>query len=54
MQLGQAAGTAAHVALTREVALPEVPREEVRGLLREQHVQLEHPLSDDLRAHLTT
>jgi hypothetical protein len=53
MQLGQAAGTA--VAITRElkVDLPDVPPDRLREALRKQHVQLEHPLPEDLRQHLS-
>jgi hypothetical protein len=53
MQLGQAAGTAAALASDRRVALPDVPARELRARLRAQWVQLEHPMPQDLEAHLT-
>ena len=52
MQLGQAAGTAAALAKQLNVDLPDVPAEILRDSLRAQHVQLEHPMPDNLRAHL--
>lgn len=52
MQLGQAAGTAAALAQRLNVDVPDVPPETLRDNLRAQHVQLEYPLSQDLRAHL--
>ena len=52
MQLGQAAGTAVAQARSLKVDLPEAPLEALRASLRAQHVQLEHPLPGDLRAHL--
>jgi hypothetical protein len=52
MQLGQAAGSAAAIAKRRRVSVREAPPEALRECLREQHVQLEWPLTDDLRRHL--
>lgn len=52
MQLGQAAGTAVAVATRGGVDLPDVPPERLRQELRRQHVQLEHPMPDELRAWL--
>ena len=52
MQLGQAAGTAAALAKTLNVDLPDVPPEKLRDALRAQHVQLEHPMPDELRQWL--
>lgn len=52
MQLGQAAGTAVALAKQLKVDLPDVPAARLRDALREQHVQLEHPMSASLRAHL--
>ena len=52
MQLGQAAGTAVALAREKKVALPDVPAEQLRASLRSQHVQLEHPMPDELRAYL--
>jgi hypothetical protein len=54
MQLGQAAGTAAALAKTLDVDLPDVPPEKLRDALRDQHVQLEHPMPDELRQWLAT
>ncbi|MEI7728367.1 MAG: FAD-dependent oxidoreductase [Verrucomicrobiota bacterium] len=53
MQLGQAAGTAVAVARELKVDLPDVPPERLRTALRQQHVQLEHPMPDELRRYLT-
>lgn len=53
MQLGQAAGTAAALANELKVELPDVPAGRLRDALREQHVQLEHPMPEALRAHLS-
>ena len=53
MQLGQAAGTAAALAKELKVDLPEVPSERLRAALRKQHVQLEHPMPEELRRYLT-
>jgi hypothetical protein len=52
MQLGQAAGTAVALAHERSLDLPEVPSGVLRDRLRAQHVQLDHPMSDALRAYL--
>ncbi len=52
MQLGQAAGTACALARELKVELPEVPASDLRAGLRAQHVQLDWPMPDDLRAHL--
>ncbi len=53
MQLGQAAGTAAALAKQLNVELPEVPPNRLRAALRLQHVQLEHPLPEDLQEYLS-
>jgi hypothetical protein len=52
MQLGQAAGTAAALAQELRVDLPDVPPDRLRAALRDQHVQLDHPLPPDLRGYL--
>ncbi len=52
IQLGQAAGTAAVLAKQSKVELPDVPPERLRALLREQHVQLEYPMPEQLRRYL--
>jgi len=52
MQLGQAAGTAAALAKELNVDLPTVPADRLRAALRQQHVQLEHPMPDALRSYL--
>ena len=52
IQLGQAAGTAVALAQHLGGSLPDVPATALQASLRAQHVQLAHPLSDDLRAHL--
>jgi len=52
MQLGQAAGTAAAIALASKRALADVDAEALRDRLRRDRVQLEHPMSDDLKAWL--
>lgn len=52
MQLGQAAGTAVALAKELKVELPEVPPDRLRASLRQQHVQLDHPLTDELRLYL--
>ena len=52
MQLGQAAGTAVALAKELKVELPDVPAERLRSSLREQHVQLEHPMPAGLRSYL--
>ncbi len=53
MQLGQAAGTAAALAKKLGVDLPDVPAGPLRAALVEQHVQLEHPMPEALRAYLS-
>lgn len=50
MQLGQAAGTAVALAKRLETELPAVPPEALRAALREQHVQLEWPMTSELEA----
>lgn len=52
IQLGQAAGTAAALAKELQVDLPDVPPERLRASLRQQHVQLEHPMPKELRSYL--
>jgi hypothetical protein len=52
MQLGQAAGTAAVLSIRLKVDQPDVPAEALRDALRRQHVQLEHPMPDELRSYL--
>lgn len=52
MHLGQAAGTAAALAGRRGISLPDVAPEELRQSLREQHVQLDWPMPEDLRRHI--
>ena len=52
IQLGQAAGTAAAIAVERGVELPDVASAELRARLREQHVQLDWPTPAELAAHL--
>jgi hypothetical protein len=52
MQLGQAAGTAAAIAKALSVPLPQVSHTALREALREQHVQLDWPMPDKLRAYL--
>lgn len=52
MQLGQAAGTAAVLANRLEVDLPKVPADKLRKALREHHVQLKHPMRQELRRYL--
>ena len=53
MQLGQAAGTAAVLALDRGVDLPDVPADALRAGLRAQRVQLEWPMSPQMREELS-
>jgi hypothetical protein len=53
MQLGQAAGTAAALAVKQQVALPGVPAADLRQALRDQHAQVDWPTPDDLVLHLT-
>ena len=52
MQLGQAAGTAAALAKQNKVSLLEVSPEELRTSLRQQHVQLEWPLSEEIKTYI--
>lgn len=52
MQLGQAAGTAAAIAEESGVTVSHVPSDQLRAYLREQHVQLEWPLTDTMRDYL--
>jgi hypothetical protein len=54
MQLGQAAGTAAAIAKQLSLTLPQVPPSGLRDALRRQHVQLEWPTPDELRAYLSS
>ena len=54
MQLGQAAGTAAVLASGRQGPLASLPASLLREALRDQHVQLEWPLSPELSRHLAT
>ena len=53
MQLGQAAGTAAALARERDLPVVEVPARELRAALLEQHVQLSHPMNEELHRHLS-
>jgi hypothetical protein len=52
MELGEAAGTAVVLAKELKVELPAIPPERLRDALRSQHVQLDFPLTAELRAHL--
>lgn len=52
MQLGQAAGTAVALAKEMKLELPDVPPARLRDALNVQHVQLEHPMPENLSAHL--
>jgi hypothetical protein len=52
MQLGQAAGTAVALAKELKIEVPDVPPESLRESLRGQHVQLEHPMTAELRTYL--
>ncbi len=54
IQLGQAAGTAAAIAVRSGCPLREVAPERLRAELRNQHVQLEWPISPELLGHLET
>jgi hypothetical protein len=51
MGLGQVAGTAAAIAKRRGCDLADVPPQELREALLDQHVQLEWPLPDELRRY---
>ena len=53
MQLGQAAGTAAALAIELNVPLDQVPAQTLQGELRKQHVQLEWPYPEALKQYLT-
>ena len=53
MQLGQAAGTAAFIAKNMGLPLSEIPGEKLRTELRKQHVQLEWPMSEDLKDYIS-
>ncbi|MEA3403186.1 MAG: FAD-dependent oxidoreductase [Armatimonadota bacterium] len=50
MHLGQAAGTAAAMAVGRRCDPVHVPADELRAALRAQHVQLDWPMPESLRA----
>jgi hypothetical protein len=52
MQLGQAAGTAAAIAVARHVDVPDVPADVLRARLRDQHVQLEWPTPPALQEYI--
>jgi hypothetical protein len=52
MQLGQAAGTAAALALELSVDLPNVPPKKLRAALRAQHVELEWPREAVVQAYI--
>lgn len=52
MQLGQAAGTAAALASRAGAPIAAVNPADLRASLRQQHVQLEWPMSAELEAHL--
>jgi hypothetical protein len=52
LQIGQAAGTAVALAKKLSVDLPRVPADRLRAALRQQHVQLEHPMADALQFYL--
>lgn len=52
MQLGQAAGTAAVIAVEHNLDMPDVSAELLRQRLRSQHVQLEFPMPTALEAVL--
>jgi hypothetical protein len=52
MQLGQAAGTAAVLAQELSVPLPQVPYAALQDALRNQHVQLDWPMSAEMNAYL--
>jgi hypothetical protein len=53
MQLGQAAGTAAALALGRRVDPADIPPALLQDRLRAQHVSLEWPMPAALRAWLS-
>ena len=52
MALGQAAGTAVALAKRLGVALPDVPSDQLRQALREQHAQVDWPTPQELERHL--
>ncbi len=52
MQLGQAAGTAAALAITSGATLRQVDPEALRAALRQQDAQVDWPISDKLHDHL--
>ena len=52
MQLGQAAGTASYLAIKDKVDVLEISYDELRSELKKNHVQLEWPISNDLREYL--
>jgi len=52
MQLGQAAGTAIYLATKDKVNVMEISYDELRSELKKNHVQLEWPMSNDLREYL--
>jgi len=54
MQLGQAAGMAAVLAKQENVPLLKVPLEKLRASLRRQHVQLEWPLSEEIKTYINS
>jgi hypothetical protein len=52
MQIGQAAGTAAALGCRSGIDARDLDPEALREALREQHVQLDWPMSENLRSHL--
>ena len=52
VQLGQAAGTAAAMAVRWRVPVTDLPTEGLRQNLRDQHVQLDWPTPPELQQHL--
>lgn len=52
IQLGQAAGTAVALAKELDVDLPDIPAGRLRDNLRADHVMLDHPMPEALRAYL--
>ncbi len=52
LQLGQAAGTAAALAIQRALPTAQVPTDELRRMLRAQHVQLDWPMPHDLTTYI--
>ena len=49
---GGAGGFATALARERDLPVVEVPARELRAALAEQHVQLSHPMSEELHRHL--